>query len=178
MTRTRIAGLVLLAIMVAHVLLEPEGLWVLAFSCDIAAMVTAIGLVGGWHRAVAVAFLFEVAVGLPAFILGLFTTLEMNETNILMHVLPPVLGGVVVAREGLPRRCWLMAWVGYTVSFVVACAVAPREYNVNFAAEVWSPFRGVLTLTQFQAALIAIALGWLPGWELVIRRGFRVKTMR
>jgi hypothetical protein len=175
---TRIAGVVLLALMIIHVTTQPEGPWVLLSTCDVAALVTAVGLVGGWHRAVAVACLFEIMVGLPAFVVGIFTTYELNPTGVVVHIVPPVLGVIVIAREGLPRHAALMAWTGYTLTFLVAFAIAPPVFNVNFANDVWPPLAGVFTVRgSFQAALIAVAIVVLSLGELIARRILGVRTM-
>ncbi len=173
----RLAGLALLALMAIHITTQPEGPWVLLSTCDVAALVTAIGLVGGWHRAVAAACLFEIMVGLPAFIVGIFTTYELNPTGVLVHIVPPVLGVIVIAREGMPRRCALIAWAGYTLTFVIAFVLAPPEFNINFANDVWPPLAKVFTVTgSFQAALIAVAIVVLSLGELAARR-LGVRTM-
>ena len=167
----RVAGALLLAIMVVHVAVQPEGPWVLLSTCDVAALVTAIALVGGWHRPVATAFLFEVWVGLPAFVVGLFTTYAINPTGVIVHVAPPILVAITIARHGLPRRSGLYAWAGYTLTFVLAYAIAPPEYNINFANDVWPPLARVFSVPgSFQVGLIAVAFVVLPMWELFARR--------
>ena len=57
-----------------HVALRPEGGWALLSTCDIACIATALGLLFRSHRLVGTAFLFQLMVGLPALIMGIFTT--------------------------------------------------------------------------------------------------------
>jgi len=167
----RWAGLALLAMMPFHVALRPEHGWLLLSTCDVAAMLTAVALVAGRPRAVAVAFLFEVAVGLPAFGIGLCTTYPLNPTGTVVHIVPPLLGAIVVAQHGLPRRAALIAWCGYTATFVAGYLVAPARININFGHRVWPPLAHVFTLAwSFQAALLVLVGALLVIAELAIRR--------
>jgi hypothetical protein len=171
----RAAGIGLLALLAVHPFLRPEGGWALLSTCDLAAFATAIGLLAGWHRWVAVAFVFQLSVGMPSMILGMFTTYHANLTGIAVHVAPLVIGGVLVRRHGVPRGSALIAWIGYTASMVLAAAIAPPALNINFATIVWPPLAGSLSLFQFQAALVALvgvllALGELGARLLGARR--------
>jgi hypothetical protein len=170
----KLAGAVLLAVMAIHVAVRPEAGWILLSTCDVACATTALGLIAGWPRAVAVAFLFEVMIGLPAFALGVLTTYDLNPTGVIIHLAPPLIGGVVVARHGLPPNAALLAWSGYVVTFVVGYLVAPAALNVNFANRVWPPLAGVFPrLIVFQAAIVATALLVLAAGEWLMRRAFR-----
>lgn len=152
----RAAGVALLALLAVHPFLRPEGGWALLSTCDLAAFATAVGLLAGWHRFVAAAFVFQLSVGMPSMILGIFTTYNWNVTGIAVHVVPLVIGGVLVRRHGVPRRSGLYAWIGYTASVALAAAIAPPLLNINFATIVWPPVAGTFSLIQFQAALVAL----------------------
>ena len=154
----RAAGAGLLVLLAVHPLLRPEGGWALLSTCDLAAFATAIGLLTGRHRWVAAAFVFQLAVGLPALILGMLTTYHANFTGIAVHVAPLVIGGVLVRRDGMPRGSALIAWVGQVGSLVLAAAIAPVALNINMATIVWPPVAGSLSLIQFQVAL-TVAIG-------------------
>ena len=170
----RWGGLALVAMMPFHVAVRPEHGWLLLSTCDVAAMVTAVALVANWPRAVAVAFLFEVAVGLPAFAIGLCSTYPLNPTGTVVHVVPPLLGGIVVAQHGLPRRAALYAWGGYAATFVAGYLAAPVRLNINFAHFVWPPLAHVFTAAwMFQAALLALVGALLGLAGLAIRRMWR-----
>jgi hypothetical protein len=172
-TWRRVAGLALLALMVVHSFLRPEGRWVLASACDLAALATALGLVAGWHRWIATSFLFELAVGVPAMTMGLFTTYQANITGIAVHVVPLVLSGAVVWRDGLPRRTWLVAAIAFAGSMVLSYLIVPTALNLNFANVVWPPLAGSFTLPMFQAALLALVATLLVLTELGVRRLLR-----
>ena len=67
----RFGALATLIVLAIHVAVRPEHGWVLLAPCDAAAVVTALGVLAGWNRAVAIALVFEVAIGLPGFAIGL-----------------------------------------------------------------------------------------------------------
>jgi hypothetical protein len=163
-------GVALLVLMAIHAAVRPERGWVLVSACDLAAIATAIGLVAGWHRWVAAAFLFQLAIGLPSLLVGFFTTYEPNVTGIAIHVVPLVLGGVEVRRRGLPRRSALHAWLGYAGSIALASAIAPPALNLNFATRVWPPVAGTFTLPVFQLAILAVGGALLVLANLAVRR--------
>jgi len=167
----KLAALAFLAMMVVHVMVRPEGGWVLLATCDVAALATALGVLAGWHRPIAVAFVFQATIGLPAFAVGLCTTYELNPTGVAVHVVPAVFGAIAVARHGMPRRAAFHAFVGYAATFVVGYLVAPPVLNVNFAAFVWPPVAGVFhSRGTFWAALFAATGVLLAVGEVVIRR--------
>jgi hypothetical protein len=166
----RAIGVALLVLMAIHANVRPEGGWVLVSACDLAALATAVGLVAGRHRLVAAAFMFQLAIGFPALLLGLFTTYEPNVTGIAIHVVPLVFGGVEVQRRGLPRRSALLAWLGYAGSIALASAIAPPALNLNFATRVWPPLAGTFTLPVFQLAILAVAAALLALASLAVRR--------
>jgi hypothetical protein len=175
MTRWQIAGVAILAMLPLHVVLRPEGAWALLSTCDIAAIATAIGLLFGSHRLVGTAFLFQLMVGMPALVMGMFTTYQWNVTGIAIHVVPLVLGGIRVAHEGLPRRAAFDALVAYAVTLVVAAEVSPPALNINFGVVVWKPLATTFTLRVFQTLLIVLVgallgLGQLAAWLVSSRR--------
>ena len=151
-TMRRIVGLALLALLVVHVATRPERGWLLLATCDIAAMATIIGLVAGSHRLVATAFLFQLMVGLPSLTLGILTTYDVNFTGIAIHVIPLTAGGILVAREGMPRRTALVAWLGHACAMLAAYLLAPPILNINLTGAVWPPLAGTFTLPMFHAA--------------------------
>ncbi len=171
----RVIGALLLVLMVVHVCTRPQGIWVLASTCDIAALATAFGLLLHQHRLVASAFLFQLGVGLPSLIIGMLTTYDTNVTGVAIHVVPLVIGGAMVAREGLPRGSMLVAWAGYAASIVFAYAFAPHALHVNFTDAVWPPLAKSMSLPVFHAILLAIigvllGLASLGARKLLVRR--------
>jgi hypothetical protein len=153
----RWVGFALLVMMPFHVALRPEHGWLLLSACDVAAMVTAVGLVANLPRAVGVAFLFQVAIGLPAFALGLLTTYPLNPTGTIVHLVPPLVGGIVVVRHGLAPRAAIYAWLGSVWAIVSGYLFAPRALNINFASAVWPPLAHSFTILEFQLAMLGAA---------------------
>jgi hypothetical protein len=165
----------LLALLPLHAVLRPEGAWALLSTCDLACIATALGLLFASHRLVGTAFLFQLMVGMPALVMGLFTTYHANWSGIAVHVVPLVLGGIQVAKYGMPRRAAFDAWVAYAISLMVAAYVSPVELNINFGAVVWKPLAGTFSLRMFQTLLILtvgalLGLGQLVAWLISSRR--------
>jgi hypothetical protein len=176
-TKERAAGLFLLALMAAHTAAHPDrGAWVLLSACDIASLATALGLLAGWRGVVGVAFLFQIAISLPAFFVGLATaTYAPNATSVAIHLLPPVAGGWVVARSGLPRRATAIALAVYLLAVLASLAFSPPALNANLVFTVWPPLQRrvgsrVVGLMLFHGIgpLVLLSIGevalrrWLP----------------
>ncbi len=158
----RAIGILLLALMVVHACLRPQGVWVLLATCDLAALATGFGLVFHQHRLVASALLFQLAIGFPSLVVGMLTTYDTNLTGVAIHVVPLAIGAVMVAREGLPPRSALFAWLGYAVSIVLAYALAPAVHNINFTASGWPPLAHSMSVATFHAIVLVI-IGLLIG---------------
>jgi len=152
----RVAGVALIGLLAIHPWLRPEGAWALLAACDVAALATAVGLVVGADRVVATAFLFQLAVGVPALVTGLMTTYRWNWSGIAIHVAPIVLGAPIVLARELPPRAALHAWLGYAVTLVVASVVVPTGVDVNFSHRVWAPVADTLDLWTFRIAVLAV----------------------
>lgn len=171
----RLAGLAILALMPLHVLLRPEGAWALLSTCDLAAIGTGVGLVFGSHRLVGTAFLFQLMIGLPALVLGMFTTYHWNVTGLAVHIVPLVLGGFRVGALGLPRRAWIDAWFVQAASMMIAARFSPPALNIDFGVVVWKPLAATFSLRVFQVLLTLLCgtllgLGQLVGWLVSSRR--------
>lgn len=140
----RAAGVALAALLVVHVRLRPEHGWVLLWGCDASAVAIAVGLLSGAYRLLAAGALFQIAVGVPAFVVGLATTYVPNLTGVGVHTLPPILGGLVLARRGLPGRPALAATAGYLALLGASYLIAPVGQNINFARAVFPPLARLL----------------------------------
>ena len=155
--------------MLAHVAVRPEHAWVLLASCDVAALATAAGLLFGSERCLGAALVFQIAVGMPAFAVGLCTTYPANVTGIAIHVVPLVFGAVALGGRALPRGAAAIAWIGYVVTVLGTYLVAPPpEFNINFTTAVWPPLarafpggsgRAIFFLGLFAVAAVVLWLG-------------------
>jgi hypothetical protein len=157
--RARAVGIALLALLAVHVAVNREGPWVLLAACDLAAAATGVGLACGWHRAVAVALVFQLSVGFPSFLVGVFTTYRPNVTSVGIHLLPLVAGGLAVRRRGLPRHAAVMAFAAFVVALLLSYALPPPEINVNLVRTVWPPLASVF---PSKAAYAVVFLGAGP----------------
>ncbi|HEY5934555.1 MAG TPA: hypothetical protein VIU61_07970 [Kofleriaceae bacterium] len=166
----RVVGVALLALLVIHVATRPERGWLLLATCDLAAIATIIGLVTGWHRPLAAGFLFQLMVGLPTLAIGIFTTYDVNFTGIAIHVVPLTVGGILVAREGMPRGTALAAWLGHACAMLAAYLFAPPALDINLTGRVWPPLAGTLTLPMFHLAQLAIVAVLLGLGQLGVRK--------
>jgi hypothetical protein len=164
------AAIALLAMLPLHAYVRPEGAWALVSTCDLAAIATAIGLLARSPVLVGTAFLFQLVVGMPALIIGIFTTYAWNITGIAIHVVPLTLGAFWYARDGLPLHAARNAWLCYIGSVVLAALLAPAHLNINFATIVWKPLQDTFPLLAFQAALVTLVGILLQLGELGLRR--------
>ena len=62
---------------------------------------------------------------MPAFIVGLATVYVPNVTGVGVHTLPSIIGGVVIARRGLPGRPAIAAAAGYLGLMAASYLFAP-----------------------------------------------------
>jgi hypothetical protein len=173
----RWVGLALLAMMPIHVAMRPEHGWILLAACDVVGIATGLGLVYRLPRVVAIAGLFAVAVGGPAIVAGALSTYPMNPTGVVLHVAPVIIGAHTIARDGLPRRAALTAWLVYILLVVISVVVIPHRFNVNMVHRVWRPLAHIFTIPgTFQLRLIALVglLLWLG--EGLIRRALRTHS--
>ena len=115
----------------------PEPLW----TCHVTSALGGVGLLLRSRRLVALAFLFHVAVGAPAYALDVAVSRTTTWESALLHLLTPA-ATWVVARRGLPCRTWLAAWSLYLALLPLSFLVTPPALNVNLAHGLWSPLFG------------------------------------
>lgn len=175
---SRIAGLAMMVVLAIHPWLRPEGGWALLSACDLAALVTACGLIAGADKVVATAFLFQLFVGLPALVIGMLTTYQWNATGLAIHIAPIVIGAVVVSHaRGVPPRAALHAWIGYAGSLLVATLVVPPHLNINFSSKVWAPLADTLSLRTYQGLVVVEVGVLLIAGQFVAGRWFRRRSL-
>ena len=173
----RTAGAALAALLVVHVVLRPEHGWVLLWGCDASAAAIAIGLLAGAPRLFAAGAVFQIAIGAPAFLVGLATTYVPNVTGVGVHTLPPIIGGLVIARRGLPGWPAIAAAAGYLGLLCASYLFAPVAENVNFVRAVFPPLAPLFSslpgfwLFHVTAASIVLLLGQALLRRLVRRAG-------
>jgi hypothetical protein len=169
----RAAGAALIALMIVHVTLRPEHAWVLLWGCDASTIAIAAGLLLGAYRLFAAGALFHISIAVPAFVVGLATTYVPNVTGIGVHTLPPIIGGVVIARRGLPGRPALAAAAGYLGLMIASAVIAPAAENINFSRAVFPPLARLFpSLVLFWLVHLTAVAIWLLLAQALVRRVF------
>jgi len=170
--RHRAWGWALLVSLLLHAWSKGETYrWEMLWGCHVATALMAAGFLAGSARAIAVGFLFHVALGFPMWIIECITKWWISPTSILVHTLPLAAGGFDVRRRGLSRHSALLAWSLYVALFPVSAWLAPPELNVNLAHAPWGFFRSYISqLWVFQAGASALTLALLLAWERALGR--------
>jgi hypothetical protein len=131
-----LGALVAVALML-HVpeLIDPQEL---LYTCHVATMLVAMGLLAGLHRLVATGFLFHLAVGLPSWLLDAVAR-GTTWTSTLAHLVPLFAGAWAVRQDGLPRRTPIYAWSMFVACSVVSFFLTDPALNVNVVHAPWPP---------------------------------------
>jgi hypothetical protein len=153
-------GLMLLGALALHAALKgmallQEMLWM----CHVATALMALGLLTGWYRAVAVAFLLHTGFGTGTWVLDIVVTGVTTPSSVLVHVLPLVAGGLEVRRMGWPRGVVLPTWV-FFCGWVIFCRwVTDPAFNVNISHKPW-PFLADVAGGMW--------LSWALNWTIML----------
>jgi hypothetical protein len=182
----------LLAALGVHALqlLRTTSLIELLWSCHLATITLAIGVLWRKRTAVATGWLFHLSIGLPAWLVeivltrGTFGAATLDTglfaTSTLVHLLPIAVGGWWLRRGGfaLSWRAMLWAWLIQAAAIPLSRPFTPPELNINLAHGVWpalSPSFPRLWVFQASACavcaitvmLVAMGINWiaarLPG---------------
>lgn len=146
----------------------PHLLW----SCHVASVVLALGLLSNSRLLLSAGFLFHLAIGFPAWLVeviltrGTFgapmVTPRVLATSISVHLLPLIAGVIYLQRSPLPGGSVLVAWLFQVAMVPLSRWFTPPELNVNLAHAVWKPLSGTFTsMLVFQLALSLLALASL-----------------
>jgi len=175
-------GLAVMAALAAHAWGWRDHLAVMLWSCHVASLLLALGLLWNWPWAVGAGFLFHLAIGLPAWAIevavtrGTFGAPQIDwqtlATSILLHLLTPAAGAIYVWRRGLGREkgCVLLAWALYLVMLAVSRWLTPPAMNINLAHAVWGPAAaGLPSLLLFHVAGATVALAALATAGALVR---------
>lgn len=145
-------------------------LWEMLWACHVATTLLGLGILAGSRRVVGIGFLFHLAIGCPAFLLDVIATQTTTPTSVLVHGLPLLAGGLVVARCGLPPRAPLVAWICYLALQLVSYGLTDPALNINLAHAAWEPmarvFPGVWAARLMNAAM---ALTFLAAAAAIVR---------
>jgi len=170
--RRQLLGGAILVSLALHALhkgwaLLPEMLW----SCYVASALLAVGILLRRPRLAAIGFLFEVALGLPAYLLEVAATRTTSPTSLLAHLAPLAAGVLELRRTGLPGRIVLPAWALYPLMIAVSRWATPPALNVNLAHAPWAPSAWAFPqLWMYWAFNSATALILLIATDFLLRR--------
>src|SRR5688572_13889216 len=150
------------AIYIAHafdLLVHAHPPSVLLWSCDVAALLVAIGLLVPLPLANAAGGVLLV-VGVPFWILEIAGGQPIYPTAPLLHLVLPVLSILGMRKLGLPCFTWLAAVFVLALATLAARVIAPPHENVNLAHAIpdgWDfvPSHGLYLV--FVGASVAIA---------------------
>lgn len=152
----------------------------LLWTCNVAALVVAAGLLAGAPRPVAIACTM-LAIGDVVWLVDLSTGGELLLTSLLTHFGSLLLGLVGLRRTGLPRQVWWQSIATIAVVTLAARFAGHPEENVNLAHRIppgWErPFPShAAYLAALAASFVAGALAFdavlrAAGWR---ERGYSI----
>lgn len=150
-------------------LVRTTSLTELLWSCHVATLTLALGVLFRARTAVATGWLFHLSIGLPAWLVEIVVTrgtfgaakldLGLLATSALVHLLPIAVGARWLRRGGfaIPIRVMLFAWLIQTALIPLSRPFTPPELNINLAYGVWPALmRSFPRLWVFQAAACAV----------------------
>ena len=150
---------------------QPENaLWV----CHLGALAVSVGLLFRWPAWIAVGA-FWLALGVPFWILDLWSGGEFLPTSLLTHVGGLALGIWGLKRLGLPDGAWWKG-VGALVAVNLFCRWAtPPEQNVNLAHRIYEGWASTYSSHLFYLiTLLALYAAVMVGLQFGLRRlGFK-----
>lgn len=110
----------------------------LLWTCNVAALLVAVGLLARRPAVTAVGTLW-LAAGTPLWLADLLAGGEFLPTSLFTHFGSLSLGLLSARRDGVPRHTWWRALLGLIALQQLARLVTPREANVNMAFRVYGP---------------------------------------
>ena len=141
----------------------------LLWSCHVATLCMALGVLLRARTAVAAGWLFHLSIGLPAWLVeivvtrGTFGAARLDVwlliTSTLVHVLPIAVGAMWLRRDGfdISWRAAALACVIYAAMIPLSRPLTPPELNINLAHGVWPALsRAFPRLWIFQVSACAV----------------------
>ena len=149
-----------------------EMLW----ACHAASLLVGLGMLARQTWLVATGTLFHLGVGVPAYVLDLVVLQSTTLTSVLVHLVPPLLGLLVLRREPV-WSCW-PRWTPLAAGALYPCLIPISRWltepalNVNLAFRPWSPLATLspspwpswLGNLFAMAVLLPLADRWVRRW--------------
>ena len=129
----------------------------LLWACHLGSMSVVIGLLAGsrWLNAMGTMILL---VGLPLWLINLFTGGRFILSSPLMHVGVPVAGLVGLRRLGLPHRVWLPTLLLMAAMLCASRQLTAPAQNINLAFVDWRPLQILQIPPQWH--LVSVLVRW------------------
>src|SRR5262249_51911805 len=148
----------------------PEMLW----TCHVASALIGAGILLSLTRPVAVGLLFQVSIGIPAYLLDAISSGTTTPSSVAVHLVPPLLGFLSLRRAPYPPRCWLYALALFLAMQLVSYLATPPSLNVNVSHAPWPPFDRIFpAMWSYSAFNAALALILLLAGDALLRRVLR-----
>jgi hypothetical protein len=139
------------------------------WACHLGAVLVAVGLMIGRRLPCAVGFLW-LCVGDVFWGLDLATGGELIPTSILTHVGALLVGGVGVARIGMPRHAAICAIAGFLALQLLSRLLTDPATNLNLAHAVWPGWEATFpSYRAYQALLLSIGFASFLAVERLAR---------
>ncbi len=171
--RDRRLALLVLLVMLAHAAAKarlgtlPELLW----GCNVASFLIVLGLWAAEARLVGAAFLWHLAVGEPAYVLGAVQAGHTGWTSVAAHTVPAIAAALSLRRTGLPRSAPFLALAMFLVLVPLSHLLTPPALNVNMAHQRLDFLRrGFPGQWDYRLAFSAGMLGLLVLGDLLAAR--------
>ena len=172
--RDRLLGAALIAALVGHAVvtkLPGDRLDEMLYSCHVASLILAVGLLGRWRLLIAAGFLFHLGIGWIAWTLDVLEAHTTTPTSVLVHFLPLFAGFLVFRDEALPRGSTRAAFAIYVVLQPLSYWLTAPAHNVNVAHAPWPPLEPMFpSMGVHRVAMAVFALAFLLAADLVFRR--------
>lgn len=179
--RDRLLAAALVAALVAHALatkLPDDRLDEMLYSCHVASLILAVGLVGRWRWLIAAGFVFHLGIGWVAWTLDVLDTHTTTPTSALVHFLPLLSGFFVFRDRAFPRGATAAAFAIYAVLQPISYWLTAPAHNVNLAHAPWPPLEPYFpSMGIHRVAMAAIALAFLAAAELAFHRLWRTPVV-
>ncbi len=108
----------------------------LLWTCHSGCLILGVGLLASRPWLASVGLLW-VLLGLPMWVIGLFTDRSYLLTSSLTHLGGPLVGIIGIRSLPLPRGSWLVASAALLLLWIVTRVATPPAANVNLAFRVW-----------------------------------------
>lgn len=140
---TTCLGLTALACLIAYAVYELRvgRVEYLLWSCNVATLLVAIGLLFRLPTFNAIGFLWLV-IGLPMWVLDMLTGVGCHIFSVFTHVGGLLLGLAGTRQLGLPRGAWWQALAALYLLHVVSRWLTPEDENINLAFRIWQGWEG------------------------------------